>query len=89
MAEEGSTVVWITGATMGIGAALARNVPWPNARVVNISRRTHPTLETFIADLTDPRSWTAMAQVALRAPLYARRAALPVADMVATWTRDG
>jgi Phosphorylase superfamily len=42
-----------------------------------------------LSQLPDPRSWTAMAQVALRAPLYARRAALPVADMVATWTRDG
>jgi hypothetical protein len=41
------------------------------------------------SQLRDPRSWLAMAQVAVRAPVYARRAALPVADMVATWTLDG
>jgi NAD(P)-dependent dehydrogenase (short-subunit alcohol dehydrogenase family) len=57
------TIVWITGATMGIGAALARNVPWPDARVVNISRRMHPTLDTVVADLTDPSSWDTIAAV--------------------------
>jgi benzil reductase ((S)-benzoin forming) len=51
------TLVWITGATQGIGEALARNVPYESARVINISRRQHPTLETIRADLTDPTSW--------------------------------
>jgi NAD(P)-dependent dehydrogenase (short-subunit alcohol dehydrogenase family) len=51
------TIVWITGATQGIGQALARAVPYPDARVVNISRRLDPELETVIADLTDPESW--------------------------------
>jgi benzil reductase ((S)-benzoin forming) len=51
------TIVWITGATQGIGAALARKMPYPDARVINISRREHPDLETLQADLTDPASW--------------------------------
>jgi NAD(P)-dependent dehydrogenase (short-subunit alcohol dehydrogenase family) len=53
----GESIVWITGATQGIGAALARNVPYRDARVINISRRRHPDLETVQADLTDPASW--------------------------------
>jgi len=56
------TIVWITGATQGIGAALARAVPYPDARVVNISRRRHPELETVVADLTDPASWDRVSQ---------------------------
>lgn len=51
------TIVWITGATQGIGAALARAVPYPEARVINISRRRHPELESVQADLTDPGTW--------------------------------
>jgi benzil reductase ((S)-benzoin forming) len=51
------TIVWISGATQGIGAALARSVPYPDARVINISRRLHPDFETILADLTDPASW--------------------------------
>ena len=52
-----ASIVWITGATQGIGAALARSVPYSEARIINISRRTHPELETVQADLTDPASW--------------------------------
>src|SRR5579864_1087367 len=51
------SIVWITGATQGIGAALARLVPYTDARVISISRRQHPELETIQADLTDPASW--------------------------------
>jgi NAD(P)-dependent dehydrogenase (short-subunit alcohol dehydrogenase family) len=58
---ESSTIVWITGATQGIGAALARAVPYPEARVINISRRAHPTLENVIADLADPAAWDRVA----------------------------
>jgi NAD(P)-dependent dehydrogenase (short-subunit alcohol dehydrogenase family) len=59
--QDAATIVWITGATQGIGAALARSVPYPNSRVVNISRRVHPDLETVVADLTDPTSWDVVA----------------------------
>ncbi len=51
------TIVWITGATSGIGEALAETVPYEGARVINISRRTHPSLESVRADLSDPRDW--------------------------------
>jgi benzil reductase ((S)-benzoin forming) len=49
--------VWITGATSGIGAALADTVPYPDARVINISRRPHPQLESVRADISDPADW--------------------------------
>lgn len=54
-------IVWITGATQGIGAALARSVPYEHARVINVSRRQHPELETVVADLSDPASWDVVA----------------------------
>ena len=56
-AVRATSIVWITGATQGIGAALARAVPYPGARVINISRRKHLTLETVVADLADPAAW--------------------------------
>lgn len=40
------TIVWISGATEGIGAGLAATVPWPGARVIDLSRRQHPDLDT-------------------------------------------
>jgi len=51
------TIVWITGATSGIGEAMAASVPWPGARVVSIARRRHPTLESVQADLSSPDGW--------------------------------
>lgn len=51
------TIVWISGATQGIGLGLARNVPYENARIINLSRQKHPTYETVIFDLTEPASW--------------------------------
>ena len=48
------TIVWISGATEGIGKGLADNVPWPDARVINLSRRQHPELETVTFDLARP-----------------------------------
>ena len=55
MAAE--TTVWLSGATEGIGAGLARNVPYEGARVVNLSRRQHPNFETIRFDLTDSSTW--------------------------------
>jgi benzil reductase ((S)-benzoin forming) len=51
------TIVWITGATQGIGEALANALPYSDCRVINISRREHEVFETVQADLTDPASW--------------------------------
>jgi benzil reductase ((S)-benzoin forming) len=53
------TIVWISGATEGIGLGLARNVPWSDARIINLSRRTHPDFETVQVDLTDRAGWQA------------------------------
>ena len=32
MGEQSESIVWITGATSGIGEALARTCPWPDTR---------------------------------------------------------
>jgi len=57
----GQTIVWISGATSGIGAALARNCPYDGATIINISRSRHPDHESVPLDLTDPTSWQAVA----------------------------
>src|SRR5579859_606130 len=62
MSGSEQTIVWITGATQGIGAGLAKAVPYRDARVINISRRQHPDLESVVADLTDPASWAVIAE---------------------------
>lgn len=51
------TILWITGATEGIGLGLARNQPFGDARIINLSRRQHPDYETVRFDLTEPRTW--------------------------------
>lgn len=55
------TYVWITGASSGLGAALAATVPFEQAHIVDISRSggTDGT-EHLPADLADPSSWTAV-----------------------------
>jgi len=60
MSEE--TIVWISGATEGLGSGLARTVPWPGARVINLSRRPHPELETVVFDLARPETWDAVGE---------------------------
>jgi benzil reductase ((S)-benzoin forming) len=53
-----SDLVLITGASSGIGLALARSVPFP-ATVVDISRSGPPDQSThhISADLSDPEAW--------------------------------
>lgn len=55
------SLVFISGASSGIGLALARSVPWSSARVFDVSRRGAPGLEHLEADLADPASWAAVA----------------------------
>lgn len=55
--ENTRAVVWISGASSGIGAALARSVPFAGARVIGISRRAPEIGEHVAADLADPASW--------------------------------
>ena len=61
MAETTTALVWISGASSGIGEALAASVPWEGARVIDISRRGAPGLEHVAGDLADPASWEAVA----------------------------
>ena len=53
-------VVWISGATEGIGRALARTVPYENSRIINLSRRAHPDFDSVLFDLTDPATYGAV-----------------------------
>lgn len=59
-----SQLVWVSGASSGIGRALVEAVPWPSARVVGISRRppdpppaTAAAFEHLALDLSDPGAW--------------------------------
>lgn len=51
------SLVWISGASSGIGEALARTVPWDDARIIGISRSRAEGVEHLEADLSDPESW--------------------------------
>jgi benzil reductase ((S)-benzoin forming) len=51
------TIVWISGATQGLGSGLARTCPHENARVINLSRSPHPELENVTFDLARPDTW--------------------------------
>ncbi|PZS18006.1 MAG: short-chain dehydrogenase [Pseudonocardiales bacterium] len=53
-----ASLVWISGASGGIGQALAKTVPWDDTRVIGISRG-HPgdSIEHLEVDLADPSTW--------------------------------
>src|SRR5437660_8845787 len=53
----GDAIVWISGASGGIGQALIRTVPWPGTRVIGISRRPAAGAEHLKADLATPSEW--------------------------------
>jgi benzil reductase ((S)-benzoin forming) len=57
-----SELVWISGASSGIGRALAESVPWTSARVIGISRRPVAGIEHLPADLADPAGWDLVGQ---------------------------
>ena len=40
------TIIWVSGATRGLGSEPARTVPFPGARIINLSRRQNPDFET-------------------------------------------
>ncbi|HEX6595716.1 MAG TPA: SDR family NAD(P)-dependent oxidoreductase [Acidimicrobiales bacterium] len=57
------SLLWISGASNGIGAALAATVPWEEARIIGISRsRPADGIEHLEADLADPSSWPAVGE---------------------------
>jgi NADP-dependent 3-hydroxy acid dehydrogenase YdfG len=53
----GQTLAWISGASAGIGAALAAGLPWPDCRAIDLSRRGGGAAEHFAVDLADPTEW--------------------------------
>nr|WP_273482872.1 SDR family NAD(P)-dependent oxidoreductase [Kribbella italica] len=55
-------MVWISGASAGIGAALATDVPWPDSRVIDLSRRGGGPAEHFAVDLAEPSEWERVEQ---------------------------
>jgi benzil reductase ((S)-benzoin forming) len=59
-------LVFLTGASSGIGRALAKAVPLEDARVIAIGRRCAEGGEHFAADLAEPGSWSGVAQLFLR-----------------------
>lgn len=48
------TIVWISGATEGVGLGLARTVPYPGARVINLSRRQRRATPISVTLATAP-----------------------------------
>jgi benzil reductase ((S)-benzoin forming) len=56
-----TALVWISGASGGIGQALAKTVPWDGARVIGINRQPPgSSIEHLAADLADPSTWPAI-----------------------------
>jgi benzil reductase ((S)-benzoin forming) len=54
-------LVWISGASGGIGQALVESVPWPSARIIGISRSPAGGTEHLAVDLADPAEWDKVA----------------------------
>lgn len=53
-----SSLIFISGASRGIGEAMARTVPWDDARVIGINRsKPEAVTEHVELDLADPASW--------------------------------
>ncbi|MFD3400225.1 SDR family NAD(P)-dependent oxidoreductase [Kribbella sp. NPDC058693] len=51
-------LIWISGASAGLGAALAATIPFENAELVDLSRRGGtPGAHHVAVDLADPESW--------------------------------
>lgn len=56
--SDGSApLVFVTGGSSGIGRALIETLPWPGARVLNLSRRPAPGAEHVPVDLATPEGW--------------------------------
>ncbi|HEX2028638.1 MAG TPA: SDR family NAD(P)-dependent oxidoreductase [Nitriliruptorales bacterium] len=54
-------LIWISGASSGIGRGLADTAPWDGARIIDISRRGADGCEHVPADLTTVEGWQAAA----------------------------
>ena len=60
------SLVFLTGASSGIGLALAKAVPFEDARIIGISRGGAKGFEHFAADLAEPASWRRVAELFAR-----------------------
>lgn len=58
MTGKPRSLIWISGASAGIGAALAAATPYADARVIDLSRSGGGTAEHVEADLSDPAGWS-------------------------------
>jgi NAD(P)-dependent dehydrogenase (short-subunit alcohol dehydrogenase family) len=56
-ANQSDTLVWISGATAGIGGGFLRTCPYDDARIVNLSRGRVEGIENVHLDLADPDTW--------------------------------
>lgn len=54
-------LVWITGASSGIGAALVRTLPWLDAEVIGVARRAPSGCTHLPADLATEEGWAFLA----------------------------
>lgn len=59
-------LVFITGASSGIGLALAETVPFDSAQIYDISRRGSDDFDHVAADLANPESWDALGEFFVR-----------------------
>lgn len=57
-----SNVVCVTGASSGIGLAVAQGVPVEDAKLLTVARRAAPVGEALEADLADPAAWPSVTQ---------------------------
>jgi NAD(P)-dependent dehydrogenase (short-subunit alcohol dehydrogenase family) len=57
------SLVFVTGASSGIGRAIAESRPDSGARLIDISRRGLAGVEHFAADLADPSAWPGVAEL--------------------------
>jgi benzil reductase ((S)-benzoin forming) len=57
------TLVWVSGCTAGLGSGFVSTCPYPGARCINLSRTSHPEVESRRLDLADPATWAGVAQV--------------------------
>jgi benzil reductase ((S)-benzoin forming) len=56
-----AALVFVTGGSSGIGAAMIATLPFPGARVINFSRRPAAGSEHVGVDLADPSDWPRVA----------------------------
>jgi NAD(P)-dependent dehydrogenase (short-subunit alcohol dehydrogenase family) len=58
-----ANLIFVTGGSSGVGAAMAQEVPYADTRVIDISRRGLAGVEHFAADLADPEQWNGVSEL--------------------------